>query len=247
MKKINLEIIIPVIIAIIVVAVFVYLDYRNKASQPETPIKEDETEVYKPKPIPRSENPRRGELLDPRLGCAGPQHIKPPLLKEPDGEWLIRKDGEITTVSLGKYKITAPVNLVFDIPKLWLYFFSETLSDREDGLYGLEQSYTSRIILMVNGYEREVRLGGDEYMFIELSDYPLGDLYPYDREAILEFEFLIELKCKNLEDGTCLDNSGKPLDYINNTDIKTQIRIFARGCEEFTNDIVTDGKFRYGE
>lgn len=248
-KRFNWQIIIPIVIAIIIVAVFLYLDYKKDHEQTEEPNGEEQqqeqSESYKPKPIPPSENPRRSEQLDPGLGCASPLNIKPDLTEEHSKEWLIDKNGEKTIVSLGKYKITAPIYLFFDIPKLWLYFFSKKLSDREDFLYGLEESYTSRILLIVNGHERELNLGGSEYMFIELSNFPLGDLYPYDKEAILEFEFLIELKCKNLENKKCLDNEGKSLDYLKSADIGAQIRIFAVGCQEFSNDLMIESVFKY--
>ena len=87
---------------------------------------------------------------------------------------------------------------------------------------------------MVNGHEREIKLGGDEYMFIELDDYPLGDYYPYEN-VDLEFEFLVELEYDGKES----------LDYINGADIQAQIRIFAIGCQEFTKDIKTSAKFEY--
>lgn len=245
-KKFNWQIIIPIIVAIAVVAVFLYLDYKKETVSPEEPNNGQQIEEpIKPKPISPSENPRREEQLDPRLGCASPANIEPETLKEPDKEWIIDKKGETIRVSLGKYKITTPVNLVFDIPTLWLYFFSEKLSEREDAFYGLKSSYTSRIILAVNGYERQIRLGGSEYMFVELSDYPLGDLYPYDKEVVLEFEFFIDLKCKNFENGACLDNEGQALDYINGADIQSQIRIFAVGCQEFSNDLLIESVFKY--
>jgi hypothetical protein len=243
-KKAKWQIIVPIIVALIVVAVFIYLDYTRNTEQTE-PNNENPTELYKPEPVARSKNPRRSEELSSMLvGCAGPPHIKPETLEAPDNEWIIKKDG-IITVSLGKYRITAPVDLVFDIPKLWLYFFSDTLSDREDALYGLESSYTSKIVLIVNDFERKLNLGGDKYMFIELDDYPLGDLYPYDKETTLDFEFIIELECKNLENGACLGNNGEALDYINNADIRSQIRIFAFGCQEFSNDMVIDSVLLY--
>jgi hypothetical protein len=243
-KRINWQLIIPIIIAVILVVVFLYLDYRNR---PKEEITEQIPGSEITKPLSPSGNPRRGEQLNPGLGCASPSNIEPVVLKQSDVEWLINKNSKTTTISLGKYRINASLNMLFDIPKLWLYFFSNSLSNREDALYGLEKSYTSRIVLMINGYERQLNLGGSDYMFIELDDYPLGDLYPYDKETTLEFEFLIELKCENLEKGNCFDNQGKPLDYINNADIRAQIRIFAVGCQEFTNDIIIDANFKYGD
>jgi len=243
-KKSKLGLIIPIIIAIILVAVFVYLDYKKPFTEPEDidqtqedQKEQEDKEAIRPQPISPSENPRRGEELDPRLGCAGPVNIKPETLEEPDKEWIINKNGK-TFVSLGKYRITAPSYLVFDIPKIWLYFLSEKLSDRDDGFYGLERSYVSGISLMVNDFERKINLGGEKYMFIELDDFPFGDLYPYDREVFLDFEIIIELECNNLDKDTCLNNEGNSLNFINNADIQSQIRIFAVGCQEFTNDLV---------
>ena len=231
MKKIRLEIIIPVIIAIILVAVFVYLDYRSdQISEPSS----NNESVVRPKPIPPSENPEREQGFPPNIdyGCAGPGSINLTTIKEADSVWKISK--KVKTISLGKYRINPPQYTVLDITKLWLYFFSDSLGREGDNLYGLESSYVSRIILMVNGYEREIKLGGDEYMFIELDDYPLGDYYPYEN-VDLEFEFLVELEYDGKE----------PLDYIDGADIQAQIRIFAIGCQEFTKDIKTSAKFEY--
>lgn len=233
MKKIKWEIVIPVILAIVLVAVFVYLDYKDKGGTPE-PEPNDEI-VVKPKPIPPSENPEREKELEigRDYGCASPATIEPDVIKEPDSIWQIKRDGKKTIVSLGKYRINNSGKMVLDIPKLWLYFFSEDLSDREDNLYGIKKSYVSGITLIVNDYKRELKLGGDEYMFIELDDYPLGDLYPYIQKTALEFEFLVELEYDGQDQ----------LDYINGADIQSQIRIFAIGCQEFTRDIIIDANF----
>ena len=235
MKKIKWEIIIPVIIAIVLVAVFVYLDYRDKNPGP-SPDLNGET-VIKPKPTPPSENPEREKELEMGrdYSCASPATIEPDVIKEPDSIWKINRDGEKTIVSLGKYRINNSAKMVLDIPRLWLYFFSEDLSDREDKLYGIKKSYVSGITLVVNDNKRELKLGGDEYMFIELDDYPLGDLYPYIQKTALEFEFLVELKYDKEE----------LLDYVNGADIQSQIRIFAIGCQEFTRDIKTSANFEY--
>lgn len=234
MKKIRLEIIIPIIIAIILVAVFVYLDYRSdQISEPSS----NNESVVKPEPISPSENPEREKELEigRDYGCASPATIEPDVMKEPDSVWKINRDGEKTIVSLGKYRINNSAKMVLDVTKLWLYFFSEDLSDREDNLYGIKKSYVSSITLVVNGNERKLKLGGDKYMFIELDDYPLGDLYPYLKKTALEFEFLVELEYDGKE----------PLDYIDGADIQAQIRIFAVGCQEFTRDIKTSAKFEY--
>jgi len=247
-RKIKWQIIAPIILAIIVVGVFLYLDYRNRPKKQPQPEEEEQSSSYKPQPISPLENPKRAiPLTFEQLaiyGCAGPHHLESATVKELDKIWEIKKDGSVTRVNLGKYRINAPFNTVFDIMKLWLYFFSEKLSDRDDQVYALESSYVSKIILIVNDYEKEVKLGGDEYMLIEL-DYPLGDLYPYDKAAVLEYEFIIELKCKNVRGGKCLDNEGKSLNYLNGAKIVPQIRLFARGCEEFEKDITAEAEFKY--
>lgn len=248
-KKTKWQIILPIILAIIVVGLFVYLDYK-KRSEEKNKQGEGQISIYKPKPVSPDGNPRRAEALTPDqltyYGCAGPNHLEAETLKQPDSIWEIKKSSDTTKVSLGKYKIKAPQNMVFDIKKLWLYFFSEKLGREEDGLYALESSYVSRMLLIVNDYEKEIKLGGDGYMLIEL-DYPLGDLYPYDKEAVLEYEFIIEFKCKNIKNGICLDNEEKSLDYINDAEIIPQIRLFAKGCQEFDKDMEIEAKFKYGD
>jgi hypothetical protein len=229
MKKIKWEIIIPIILAIVLVAVFVYLDYKDKI--PGQGSESDSGPQAQGEPIPPSENPRRNEQVDfGTYGCAGPGSINITTSKPADSVWKISK--KTNTISLGKYRIDPPAKTILDIPKLWLYFFSEDLGREDDNLYGLESSYVSGISLMVNGHKQEIKLGGDEYMFIELDNYPLGDYYPYE-DVDLEFEFLIELK----------DKEEKSLDYINGADVQAQIRVFAVGCEEFTQDIVIDANF----
>lgn len=243
-KKSKWYIIIPIIIAVIFAALVFYFDYKKNSSQNNQNPDNVPVSDYKPKPIIPAENPRRSESLFAGIGCAGPQHLEVETLKQPDSVWKIKKNGETTTVSLGKYRIYAPEKLVFDIPKLWLYFFSEKLGREDDGLYGLEASYVSDIRLVVNDYEKELNLGGDKYMFIEL-EYPLGDLYPYDKSAILEYEILIDLKCKNIQNGECLGNDGKVLSNLNDAEVVSQLRIFAVGCQEFSKDLETSAKFSY--
>lgn len=245
--KPKFQIIIPVIIAVIIVAVAFYIDYQNRKSEPEEPMPSDEPVLLLP--ISPEENPRRQEELGDLsfYGCASPGTIEPKIIKEQNKEWLIKRNGDATTISLGKYRITNPFRTIVGFPKIWLYFFSDKLSEREDGLYGLEKSYVSGITLMVNGSQRRLKLGGDEYMFVELDDYPFGDLYPFDKLYGIDFEFLIELKCQNVDNGKCLDNGGKELKYLDGADIVPQIRIFAFGCEEFTHDIEIDSKFKYGD
>jgi hypothetical protein len=198
-------------------------------------------------PIKPAENPARQDPLDEKLGygCSGPGSFKPETVKTADTVWLIKKDGSETKISLGKYKMPLLERTVVDVNKIWFYFLSNSLSKRDDKWYGLESSYVSGMALSINGYEREINLGGDEYMFMELTSYPLGDWYPYVQERYVEFEIFITLKCKNIENGKCLDNKNKPLDYVNNADIKSNIRLFATGCEPFTVDITTDATIKY--
>jgi hypothetical protein len=244
-KRSKWYIIVPIIIAVAFAAILFYFD--SKKNPPEN--NQNPVSDYKPKPVIPAENPRRSETLSSGIGCAGPDNLKTETLKQPDTIWEIKKSGETTTISLGKYRINAPGERVFDIPKFWLYFYSEKLGREEDGLYGLEASYVSGIRLIVNGYEQELNLGGDEYMFIEL-DYPLGDLYPYDKSAILEYEILIDLKCKNVKDEECLGNDGKVLSYLDDAEIISLLRIFAVGCQEFNSgeinqDLEVSAKFSY--
>jgi len=240
--KINWAIIVSAIIAIIVVVIFIYVDYQKKKHEADN--NPSITEEYKPQPISAKDNPRRSETITSlsQYGCASPATIEPEIIKNPDSVWRIPKDGSSNTISLGKYKITNSQYTILDIPTLWLYFFSDKLSNRDDKMYALESSYVARMKIIVNGHEKEIKLGGPEYMLIELPDYPLGDIYPYDRKTILEFEVLIELKCNNYQKGICLSNNNQKLDFINNTDVQAQFRIFAIGCQEFTKDIVVDSK-----
>lgn len=245
-KKINWAIIIPAIVALIIVAVFIYLDYKRPGDD-NSPIPPSSSEEYKPEPVSLKDNPRRAEAITDisKYGCASPATIEPTITKEPDMVWAIPKNNESRTISLGRYKIKNPVRTVLDIRKLWLYFFSDKLSDREDGVYALEKSYVSKMTIIVNGYEKEIKLGGSEYMLIELPDYPLGDIYPYDRETFLEFEVLIELKCSNIQNGVCLDNEGKSLEFLDGADITSMFKVFALGCQEFDKDITVNAEFSY--
>jgi hypothetical protein len=249
-KKSKWHIIVPIIIAVIFAAILFYFDSRKNPSgnnqNPDiVPVSD-----YKPKPITPAENPRRSESLFSGIGCVSPESLKAEALKQPDSVWEIKKNGETTTVSLGKYRIYAPEKMKFDIPKFWLFFYSEKLGREEDGLYGLEASYVSGIRLVVNGYEQKLNLGGNEYMFIEL-EYPLGDLYPYDKSATLEYEIFIDLQCRNIKNGECLGNEGKVLDYLNNEEVVSSLRTFAVGCQEFNSgelekgDLEVSAKFKY--
>lgn len=244
-KKINRPIVAFLVIIVIAAAVFLYVDYqKTKNNSQNPPISGEE---YKPKPISRDDNPRRAEAIkdNSKYGCASPDTIKPIITKEADKTWTIPKDGTTKTVSLGKYKIKNPIYTTLDIPKLWLYFSSDELSDRDDKVYSLEKSYISKMTLVVNGYEKEIKLGGSEYMLIELADYPFGDIYPYDKETYLEFEVLVELKCSNIQNGTCLSNADQSLKFLDGADISPMFKIFAVGCQEFTDDIVVDAEFSY--
>lgn len=244
-KKIKWQIIIPIIIALILVGVAFYIDYSKKEGKP-APSPESKPGI-RLKPISPSENPKRAEEVKNLnlYGCGGPATIKPETIKEPDKIWKINKSKKVSKISLGKYRINNPAITVLEIPKIWLYFFSDALGREEDKMYGLEESYTSGITLIVNGQERELGLGGNSYMFIELDNYPFGDLYPYDQKYSIDFEFIIEFQCKNFEKSACLNNIGEPLDYINSADISSQIRIFALGCQEFTYDMSIDANFEY--
>ena len=244
-KKKIWYLIIPIIVALIVGGVLFYLDSKKVPSTETNP--GDTGFEYRPQPISPQNNPKRAEQLPPEsayYGCAGPLQLETQTLKQPDAVWEPKKDGSTTTVSLGKYRIKAPTKTIFDITKFWLYFYSEKLGRKGDSLYGLQASYVSKIRLVVNDFESEVKLGGPDYMLLEL-DYPLGDLYPYDKAAILDYEILIDFQCKNIQDGQCLDNDGKPLDYINGVEIVPLLRIFARGCEDFTKDLEIPVQFKY--
>ena len=221
-----------------------------KHGSPDTPMPTtgcSKTAVSTGQPIKPTENPARQEPLDEKLGygCGGPGSFKSETTGQPSTVWTIKKDGSETKVSLGKYKLPLLERTVIDPNKIWFYFLSDKLSTRDDKWYGLESSFVSGMILSVNGYEKDISLGGDEYMFMELTGYPLGDWYPYVQERYVEFEIFVKLKCKNVKDGQCLDNKNKPLDYVNNADIKSNIRLFATGCEPFTVDIATDAKIEY--
>jgi len=167
-------------------------------------------------------------------------------IKPADETLLISKDQEKKIFSLGKFKLPLETYTILKIPKLWLYFSSEALSDRDDKLYGLEDSYLSRIILKVGKQSREISLGKTgEHMFIELDDCPFGNIYPLNRETELNFEILLEVGCNNFKDGACFDNEGKSLDYLNGADLTATIRLFAISWQDFTKDISIPFHFKY--
>lgn len=255
MKKITFEDIMIILagLAVIILVFWGLLKYTNNKQQAgiSQPNQTDEEESYINPEESKSESEeesvsRRNEELNPDIDYAygGPEELGPAVVKEADAVWEINKK-QSQIISLGRYRISIPKYTVLDVTKLWLYFFSDSLSQRDDELYGLQSSYVSKLILKINDKEKEIKVGGSEYMLIELPDYPLGDFYPYDKEVNLEFEFLIELKCSNLQNKTCLDNENKPLNYINNADIQPQIRIFAQGIQRFTKDISIDAIFKY--
>ncbi len=244
-KKINWKIILPLIAVLIIVGIFIYQDYRKNENNPGNP--PTSQEEYRPVPVSKTDNPRRSEAIvdNSKYGCASPATIVPAVTKEANATWTIPKDGSTNTISLGKYKIKNPIYTLMDIPKLWLYFESNKLSDRDDKVYALEKSYVAKMTLIVNDQAQEIKLGGDEYMLLELDNYPLGDIYPYDKETVLEFEILIELKCEKIQGGECLGNNGKSLKFLDGADISPMFRIFAIGCQEFAHDIVVDAEFKY--
>ena len=223
-----------------------WVRHGNPSSpMPTTPCKK--TAVSTGQPIKPTENPLRQDSLDAKLGygCGGPGSFKAETITQPTSEWVIKKDGSEKKVSLGKYKMPLAERTVIDVNKIWFYFLSDSLSTRDDKWFGLESSYVSGMALSVNGYEQEIKLSDDDHMFVELTGYPLGDWYPYIQERYVEFEIFVKLRCKNIQDGKCLDNDGKPLDYLNNADIKSNIKLFATGCEPFTVDITTDAELKY--
>ncbi len=167
-------------------------------------------------------------------------------IKPADETLFISKGQQKRMFSLGKFKLPLETYTILRISKLWLYFSSEALSDRDDKLYGLEDSYLSRIILKLGEQSREISLGKTgEHMFIELDDCPLGNIYPLNRETEINFEILLEIGCKNFKDGACLDNEGKPLDYLNGADLTATIRLFALSWQDFTKDISIPSHFKY--
>lgn len=159
-------------------------------------------------------------------------------VKPADETLLISKDQQKRMFSLGKFKLPLETYTLLSIPKLWLYFNSDALSDRDDKLYGLEDSYLSKIIIKAGNQSQEVSLGkSGEHMFIELDDCPLGNIYPVGHETEANFEILLEIGCSNFKDGVCLDNGGEPLDYLNGADLTAIIRLFAKSYQNFTQDI----------
>lgn len=166
--------------------------------------------------------------------------------KEPDKIWLIGKDQKKRTFSLGAYKLLLEKNTFLMIPKFWVLFTSDSLSDRSDNIQGLQDAYLSRILFRKDSKTQEIKLGtSGEHMLVELGDYPFGDLTPQDKNSEFEFEILVELACNNFQNGECLDNEGKPLDYINNADINAEIRISAVSFQNFEKVISASANFKY--
>ncbi len=169
------------------------------------------------------------------------------VLEKPAAKFLeIKKDEDKRLFSLGKFKLSLEPNTVLIITRFWLYFFSEELSDREDKMYGLEDSYLSKIIFKRGEKTKEVNLGrSGEHAFIELTDCPLGNIYPVNYKSEFEFEILLEIGCNNFQNNACLNNKGESLDYINNADLTAKIRLFAISFQDFTKDIFIPIKFKY--
>lgn len=166
--------------------------------------------------------------------------------KEPNQTWLISKDRTKRTVSLGSYKLPLEKNTFLRIPKIWIIFSSQALSNRDDKIYGLEDSYLSKIFIRKDSEVEEIGLSkSGEHMFLELADYPLGNIVPLNYESDFEFEILVELNCNNFQNRECLDNQGKSLDYINKADIQAQIRVFAISAQEISKDILVNAQFKY--
>lgn len=158
----------------------------------------------------------------------------------------IKPTPEKQLISLGKFTLDLEPKTVLVIQKLWLYFFSEKLSDRDDNLYGLEDSYLSKIIIKKGNLTKEIKLGKTgEHSFIELDDCPLGNIYAVDYPTQIDFEIILEVECNNLTGGVCLDNSGKPLTYIHGADLEARLRLFAASEEELNKDISIPMKFKY--
>ncbi len=166
--------------------------------------------------------------------------------KEPDKILEIAKDGSKRIISLGKFKLPIDTYTILQIPKFWLYFSSDTLSDRSDKLYGLEDSYLSAIVLKVGDKSQEIKLSKTgEHAFLEVDNCPLGNIYPLKKETALDFEITLEIACNNFKDGACLNNKGKPLDYIDGADLTAAIRVFAISYQSFTKDITIPLSFKY--
>lgn len=158
----------------------------------------------------------------------------------------IKKNGSKKIISLGKFRLPLEKNTILAIPTVWLYFFSEKLSDRDDKLYALENSYLSKIIFKQGKVSREINIGkGKTHSFIELVKCPIGNVYPVNYETYLDFEFLLEIECNNIQNNTCLDNEGKSLEYMNNADLLAKIRVFASSFQDFTKDIYVYLNFKY--
>lgn len=167
-------------------------------------------------------------------------------VKEPNQTWLISKNRTKRTVSLGSYKLSLEKNTFLRIPKIWIIFSSQALSNRDDKIYGLEDSYLSKIFIRKDEEVKEIKLSkAVEHMFLELADYPLGNIVPLNYESDFEFEILVELNCNNFQNGECLDNQGKSLDYINKADIQAQIRVFGISAQEISKDILVNAQFKY--
>ena len=167
------------------------------------------------------------------------------IIEEPTDKVLEIEKGK-KLFSLGKFKIDLAPYSVLRIPKLWLTFFSEELSEREDNLYGLEESYLSKVIIKRGKEMKEVDLGGGgKYYFLELVDCPLGNIEPVDKKTTFDFEVLLEIGCNNIVEGECLDNKNEPLDYIDGVELSARFRVFVESYQDFTKDIFVSTSFGY--
>lgn len=259
--KIFIPIIVILIGVLVVGVVFVLIEVLNKQPEPQPgptvpdgsePRPDDSGQKPNPQPKPKpqpNENPWEGckEIIyDPNVDYNFMGTLNVVQADSPAQFLEIKKDQEKRMFSLGKYKLPLETNAALRVTKLWLYFFSEKLSDREDNLYGLEDSYLSRIVLKVGNKSKEINLGrSGEHSFIELSDCPLGNIQAIDYETELTFEILLEIGCNNFKSGECLDNDGKPLDYIDGAELTAQMRFFAISADEFYNDLSVSTKFKY--
>lgn len=259
-SKINTPITLA-IIGILAIGVIFFLTkpVGEEPQLPSQPANVSDNTESEPQPNPRPQpNPQpQPQPAEPLEGCKEIKYDPDVdynfvgaldfVLEKPVAQFLeIKKDQEKTLFSLGRFKLPLETNTVVAIPKLWLYFFSEKLSNREDKMYGLEDSYLSRILVKVGDKTKEINLGkSDTHSFIELTDCPLGNIYPVNYESELTFEILLEIGCNNFQNNACLNNENKSLDYINDADLTAQIRFFAISFQELTKDISILTKFKY--
>lgn len=238
-KKILTPIIIALIVILIIVAVLILIKKSNP--QPSGPT---------PKPQPNSDVWETCKQMTYNIKKSEGYNFVGALdfvQETPTAKFIeIKPTAEKQIFSLGKFTLNLEPKMVLVISKLWLSFYSDKLSKRDDKLYGLEDSYLSKIIFKKGNLTKEIKLGATgEHSFIELDDCPLGNIYPVDYETQIDFEILLEVGCNNLKDSACLDNSEKPLDYISGADLLAKIRLFALSYQEFDKNISIPMKFKY--